>query len=238
MTDLSNKTLSQIVTLHYETAGIFENYGLDFCCRGNKPLIDACSEKQLPVENILEELYRVVAREKKFSDFNDMSLTELAEYIVRVHHSYVKTNLPLLSNYLLRIVSKHGDKYPYMEEVYVLFNELKVEFEKHMQKEEKVLFPKIKLLELTAPEDINALYINGPIQMMEEEHEHAGMIMEKIKKLTSDYSIPEGACTTFQMTLKSLKAFEEDLHRHVHLENNILFPKTLQKYFYKSNRSA
>jgi regulator of cell morphogenesis and NO signaling len=142
----------------------------------------------------------------------------------------VKLNLPQIFNYVLRVASKHGDSFPYMKEVYVLFAELKEEFEQHMQKEEKVLFPKIKLLELNATGNQNANYLQAPIDMMEQDHEHAGMTMQKIRELTNNYTAPEQACTTFRLTLDSLKAFEEDLHQHVHLENNILFPKALQLF--------
>jgi regulator of cell morphogenesis and NO signaling len=231
MEDISNKTLAQIVTDHYQTARVFENYGLDFCCKGKRPLADACAEKQVPVEQVLKELYEVLKSEEKANDFTtSMSLTELVEYIVRVHHTYVKLNLPLISNYLLRVVSKHGDAFPYMKEVSVLFAELKEEFEQHMIKEEKVLFPRIKLLELNAAENTQTNYLAGPIDVMEEDHEHAGLIMQKIRELTNNFTAPEQACTTFRLTLETLKAFEADLHQHVHLENNILFPKALQAF--------
>jgi regulator of cell morphogenesis and NO signaling len=230
MKDLSNKTLSQIVTENYQTARVFEKYGLDFCCKGKRPLISACEEKNIPVENILQELYQALGTEEKSSDFKQMSLNELSEYIVRVHHNYVKQNLPLIFNYILKVATKHGDRFPYMKEVYQLFSELRVEFDNHMEKEEKVLFPKIKLLELNASENSTANYLQAPIDMMEQEHDHAGRIMEKIRVLTNNYTAPEEACTTFRLTLESLAAFERDLHQHVHLENNILFPKALQLF--------
>src|SRR5215212_3320958 len=172
MNNLSNKTLSQIVTEHYQAARVFENYGLDFCCKGKRSLALACNEKQIPVENILEDLNKVLVAENASSEFDTMSLTELAEYIVRVHHTYVKLNLPQISDYILRVASKHGDAYPYMKEVHLLFAQLKQEFEQHLAKEEKILFPRIKLLELNAAGNTDADYLNLPIQMMEQEHDH------------------------------------------------------------------
>jgi regulator of cell morphogenesis and NO signaling len=227
MQDLANKTIAQIVTDHYQTARVFENYGLDFCCRGKRPLAAACQEKDIAVEHVLDDLYKLLKTDDTRSDFNTMSLTELAEYIVRVHHNYVKQQMPQIFNYVLRVASKHGDRYPFMSQVHALFNELTAELTEHMEKEEKILFPRIKLLELNAAEHPDGHYLQAPIQLMEQEHDHAGTIMLKIRELTNNYAAPEQACTTFRLALESLKAFEQDLHQHVHLENNILFPKAI-----------
>jgi regulator of cell morphogenesis and NO signaling len=147
-----------------------------------------------------------------------------------VHHTYVKLNAPLVGNYILKVATKHGDRFPYMVEVYQLYAELIEELHEHMAKEETQLFPRITLLALNASQNGNTPIINAPIEIMKQEHEQAGMLMAKIRSLTNDYTPPEQACTTFKLTLESLKAFEEDLHKHVHLENNILFPKTLQLF--------
>ena len=225
MTELQNKTLSEIVTSNYQAARVLELHGLDFCCRGKRTLQDACAEKQLPMTSIVADLYNVLNAEDKSSDFRELSLTEMVEYIVRVHHTYVKLNSPQILGFTLKVATKHGDRFPYMKEVYTLFAELAEEMAEHMEKEEKVLFPKIKLLELNLPET-NIRFLEAPIQVMEEEHERAGDIMEQIRLLSNNYSTPDQACTTFKVTLDSLKAFAADLHKHVHLENNILFPRT------------
>ena len=227
MNELLNKTLSEIVTGNYQTAQVFEKYGLDFCCKGKRQLVSACEEKQIGMENIMEDLNQILETEDKFSEFNKMSLTELAEYIVRVHHSYVRLNMPRISDYIMRIVSKHGDHFLYLKEVYTLFTELIEDMEQHMLKEEMILFPNIKFLQLSPVGNTGILNIKAPIDILELEHEHAGTIMQKIRSLTNNYSAPEEACTTFRLTLDYLKAFEEDLHHHVHLENNILFPKAI-----------
>ncbi len=234
MYNFINNTLSQIVTDHYQTARVFENYGLDYCCHGKRYLSSACTEKNIPLETILNDLNSAVILSDSSSEFNQMSLTELAEYIVRVHHSYVKLNLPQISEYISRVVSKHGENFPFMKEVQLLFIDLSKEFEQHLLKEEKILFPKIKLLELKVAENVNPGYLEEPIIMMEEEHDHAGATMQKIRALTNNYAIPGEACTTFRLTLEALNAFEEDLHLHVHLENNILFPKALQQFVHSS----
>jgi regulator of cell morphogenesis and NO signaling len=237
MNQLLDKTLSQIVTEHHQAARVFEKYGLDFCCKGKRPLKDACEENQIGEQTILNDLESAFGLNENIPDYNSMSLTELSEYIVRVYHSTVKVNNPQIFNYVLRLASKHGDRFPYMKEVYEIFAEVKEEMEQHMMQEELVLFPRIKLLEMpdrSKLTDIDALL--APIDLMEAEHEVAGTMMMQIRKLTYNYEPPRDACTTHRLTLASLKAYEEDLHRHVHLENNILFPKAIA--LFKSVQSS
>lgn len=229
MNELLNKTLSQIVTENFQAARVFEKYGLDFCCKGKRPLQEALNEKQAG-QNLLVELQEAIALPNTAPEFNEMSLTELAEYIVRVHHKYTRVNMPEILSYVLRVATKHGDRFPYMKEVYLLFTELKEEMDQHMLKEEKILFPRIKMLEISTDNIANVEFLSAPINVMEEDHDHAGTIMQKIRTLTNNYTAPEGACTTFKLSLSSLEAFEQDLHQHVHLENNILFPRAIERY--------
>ena len=230
MNELLNKTISQIVTDHHQTAGVFEKYGIDFCCKGKRPLIDACAEKRLNKEAVIQELAHAIATEKPANDFNTMPLTELADHIVRVHHTYVKFNMPQISEYVTRVATKHGDRFPYMKQVAALFLELQHEMNDHMMKEEKVLFPRIKQLANEKSTDHAIGFYEGPISVMEDEHERAGTIMQQIRELTNNYTAPQDACTTFRQSLASLQAFEADLHQHVHLENYILFPKAIALY--------
>jgi regulator of cell morphogenesis and NO signaling len=235
MTEIMNKTLSQIVTENYQAARVFEKYGLDFCCKGKRPLTEACREKSVQIDNVVKELSMALTEVNTEAEFNTMSLTELAEYIVRVHHGYVKQNMPQILMYVMKVATKHGDRYPYMQNVYSLFAELTEEMTSHMTKEEKILFPRIKLLEMHAGPENAAAYISGPVEVMEHEHDHAGTTMEKIRVLTGNYFAPDDACTTFRVALASLQAFESDLHHHVHLENNILFPKAIALHGGKLN---
>ncbi len=230
MYDLSSKTLSEIVTDHYETARVFEKYNLDFCCKGNRSLLSACEEKNLPIEAILEDLSQVLSFDEHGKAFDQMTLTEISAYIVRVHHTYVKLNSPLLLNYLLKVATKHGERFPYMKKVYLLFAELLEELMEHMAKEETVLFPQIALLESDPGQMTTSPLLDEPIDVMKLEHDRAGNLISEIRKLTNDFEAPEQACTTFRLSLDSLKAFEEDLHKHVHLENNILFPKAVDSF--------
>jgi regulator of cell morphogenesis and NO signaling len=221
MYNLSSKTLSQIVTDNYQTARVFEKYSLDFCCKGKRSLESACVEFNLPIEDILDELSEMLGDNEKVIHFEEMSLAELTAYIVRVHHTYVKLNAPMILNYVLKVATKHDSRYPYMIEVYTQFSELIAELLDHMEKEEKVLFPQLVAIEKNSTE----ASITEAIADFEDDHSHSGSIMENISRLTNNYEAPEQACTTFRLALQSLKAFQEDLHKHVHLENNILFPK-------------
>ena len=238
MNELLNKTISQIVTDNHQTAPVFEKYGIDFCCKGKRPLLDACTEKALNKEEVLAELNNAIKAGSSPVDFNTLSLTALADYIVRTHHTYVKFNIPQIYNYVMRVATKHGDRYPFMKEVYMLFAELQEEMTQHMLKEERILFPRIKQLEAHGVTDFPLDYFTAPIDIMEEEHDRAGELMHQIRELTSNYSIPEGACTTFRLSLASLQAFEADLHQHVHLENYILFPKALELYQQRKELTA
>jgi regulator of cell morphogenesis and NO signaling len=230
MSELLNKTLSQIVTDNYQAAYVFEKYGLDFCCKGKRPLADACIEKKVNTNALLSELNIALSTKTGGEQFNNMSLTELAEYIVRVHHNYVKQNAPQIFAYVTKVATKHGDRFPYMVEVYRLFAEVQEEMAQHMMKEEKILFPRIKQLEFFEKPQGSIDYLEAPIEVMEHEHDHAGSLMQQIRNLSNNYTAPDDACTTHRLTIAALKGFEEDLHQHVHLENNILFPKAIEKF--------
>jgi regulator of cell morphogenesis and NO signaling len=136
------------------------------------------------------------------SDVNNMSLTELAEYIVRVHHTYVKLNLPQIFNYVLRVATKHGDRFPFMKEVYLLFAEVREEMTQHMIKEEQILFPRIKLMELNAAQGKDVSWLQAPIDVMEDEHDKAGSLLYRIRELTNNYTAPEGAWRTIYWSRK------------------------------------
>ncbi len=227
-------TLAQIVSQMHRAAGLFEKYQLDFCCKGKRSLEDACNEKQLPVDEIVAALQTLQAGTPTLQEsmFLEMNAEQLIQYIEMKHHFFVKQSMPVIYGHVQRVAYKHGDRFPYMVEVAELFAEVCEEFSAHMEKEEQVLFPRIKDLEkvmLSPSANFNGdlAYITAPINVMEMEHEHTGDLMARINELTNGYSIPAGACNTFRVSLAELKEFEEDLHRHVHLENNILFPKAV-----------
>jgi len=228
--ELFSKTLAQIVKENHKAATIFEKYDLDFCCKGKRPLQVACEEKDLPAETIVEELSLALDQSQMPPvDFNTLSLAALADYIVSTHHDYTKRELPQIFHYLHKVSSKHGDRHNELYKIFENFCELKDEMETHMKKEELVLFPKIKELESVGPNNQQSgVSVHIPIMVMEDEHEHAGNLLKEIRVLTDNYTPPADACTTYRLSFAALAAFEADLHQHIHLENNILFPRAIK----------
>ncbi|MFT3676917.1 MAG: iron-sulfur cluster repair di-iron protein [Chitinophagaceae bacterium] len=229
MTNLSQQTLAEIVTNDHRTATVLEKYSLDFCCKGKRTLTDACTEKGLDVDNILAELQPVLEMPaQKHLPFTEMSAEQLVSFIVTHHHYYVKQIMPQLLMHLQKVAVKHGNRFPFMIEVFNLFARVQEEMSLHMQKEERILFPAIIKAEQAFINGENAgmacSVIGGAVMVMEKEHDEAGELMAAIRQLTDSYQPPADACNTFRLSLAELKGFEEDLHRHVHLENHILFP--------------
>ncbi|MFN8253779.1 MAG: iron-sulfur cluster repair di-iron protein [Ferruginibacter sp.] len=230
MINLAEQTLASIVTANHQTASILEKYSLDFCCKGKRTLAQACTEKGIVVDDITRELEATVKTElTPGKDFTEMSADQLIRHILIHHHFYVKQIMPVIEEHLIKVAFKHGEHYPYMKETLQLFTHLKNEMYLHLQKEEVILFPRIKELESVVQYNqqrhVDKNFIYGPAGVMEAEHDEAGAIMYRIREITGNYEAPEGACTTFKLVLEELKAFEQDLHQHVHLENNVLFPK-------------
>ena len=230
MNNLNSKTLAQIVSLNHRTATVFEKYNLDFCCKGKRSLEQACDEISVPVEQLMQELEATLESPEKPVDFNSMTLSQLADYIVVTHHDYVKREMPQIYFYLQKLASKHGGRHPELHKILERFTVLKDEMTMHMQKEEAVLFPRIKRMESAEKMDLKTdpSFIQSPVDIMEQEHDHAGSVMQEIRELTSNYVAPSDGCTTYKLCFAALQAFETDLHHHVHLENNILFPKSIE----------
>jgi regulator of cell morphogenesis and NO signaling len=234
---LSSLTLAQIVNNNHQAASVFEKYHLDFCCKGKRSLAQACSEQQLSISQVAEELEDIFSEDNKAQmvDFDQMNLAQLCDYIVNTHHAYVKNEMPQIYAYLHKVSSKHGDRHPELYKIFQAFAAVKEEMEGHMKKEELVLFPRIKELQKlenneNANLQLNLAYLQSPIHVMEQEHDHAGALLNDIRILSQNYTPPQDACTTYRLSFAALKAFELDLHRHVHLENNILFPKAINTF--------
>jgi regulator of cell morphogenesis and NO signaling len=237
MNELMTKSLAQIVNSDHRAATVFEKYDLDFCCKGKRSLEQACNEKQLPVTEVATELKNLLAKNgtENLLDFENLALGALVDYIIQTHHAYVKKELPQIFGYLEKVASKHSDRHPELIKIFQLFAAVKEEMEGHMKKEEIILFPRIKELEKHVkgePErfGVNITYLQSPITIMEQEHDHAGTLLYEIRTLTNNYTPPEDACTTYKLSFAALQAFELDLHQHVHLENNILFPKAITAF--------
>ncbi len=226
----ANRKLSEIVSEFPFVAGLLESHDLDYCCRGKQTLEVACVT-QSKLEALEEGLnFLVTEQESKSKAFNPelLSNSELVDLIVNKHHAYVKSALPIISAHLLKVSSKHGSRHPELHEIYSIFERVADEMSAHMIKEERILFPAIKEIQRLAesgPEALDAQSLNAPMQVMEMEHETVGGLLADIKKLSQRYMPPADACMTYKISFDELKEFEEDLHRHVHLENNILFPR-------------
>lgn len=229
-----NYTLSEIVKDNFRAAAVFEKYNLDFCCKGNRPLADACAEKGINPDFLKDELEKVLSNSPSNGIKPDeWELDFLIDYIINNHHSYVNKMLPVIYAHSQKVATVHGANHPETKEIAKVFSAVNQEMKHHMMKEEKILFPHINHLVGTKKERMKAERpyfgtIKNPIAMMENEHQSAGDGMNQIRKLANNFMPPEDACQTYSILFKELKEFEEDLHRHVHLENNILFPKAVE----------
>lgn len=227
-----DETLGQIAAKDLRKAAVFKKYGLDFCCGGKKTVKEACFDKGLDVTRIEHELQQV---DKDVSarplPYNDWSLDFLADYIVNTHHSYIKKSLPDIRSCAAKVAQVHGSVHPELLPIHQLVESLSIELLAHLEKEETILFPFIKKLASVASGQALAYspfgLIENPITVMEAEHETAGTILEEIRSLTNNYTLPEDACASYSLLYRLLNEFENDLHLHVHLENNILFPKAV-----------
>lgn len=227
-----DKTVAEVVSKNIKSSHVFKKYNIDFCCGGGVTIEKACNKKGLDCSVIVEELRHFDIAIDDAYDFNNWSLEILIDYIVSVHHLYVEENIPLVLQYAAKVTKVHGHHYKEVVEINYLFQEIAQELSAHMKKEELILFPFIKQL-VTANNEGSTLTrpqfstVQNPIAMMEHEHEEAGNIFKKIAVLTNNYTPPEGACNTFRALYDKLEEFEQDLHHHIHLENNILHPKAL-----------
>ncbi len=226
-------TLSQIVTVNYKAAAVFEKYSLDFCCKGNRAFNEVCKEKGIDAEEILVQIKNI---DEKSSDnnmrFNTWELDFLVDYIINNHHQYVRESIPVIAAHADKVVVAHSKNHPELIGISKIFTMVYKELKQHLVKEEEILFPYIKNLvrvnqNLISYEKPYFGKIENPIKMMEVEHETAGDGMYDIRMITDNFTIPDDACNTFALFYNELKEFEEDLHKHVHIENNILFPKSI-----------
>jgi regulator of cell morphogenesis and NO signaling len=232
-------TIGDFVAKDYRTATIFSKYGIDFCCKGQRTIDEVCSKMNLNEPQLLRELNAVLATKNDTeNDFDSWSLDVLIDYIEKKHHRFVEEKTQILIPFLDKLCSIHGDNHPELFEINQLFKDSAQELASHMKKEEMILFPFVK-------EMINATKSHGtigkpffetvknPISAMMNEHDAEGERFRTIAALSNNYTTPEDACNTYRATYAMLQEFEQDLHKHIHLESNILFPKAkaLEKFF-------
>jgi len=228
------ETLGQIAAKDLRKAQVFKKYGLDFCCGGKKTVKEACLEKGLDVTRIEQELQQADRMpSSRPLPYNEWEPGFLADYIVNTHHSYVRKTLPDIRAYAEKVMRVHGKNHPELMQVRLQVEEIFNEMSAHMIKEERVLFPYIKEISslkagTTAPQAMHFGTIENPVSVMEADHELVGETMAAIRKATNGFALPEDACASYNLLYRMLAEFEEDLHLHVHLENNILFPRAIE----------
>jgi regulator of cell morphogenesis and NO signaling len=230
----SDKTIGEIVAADFRTAKIFETHGIDFCCGGKVALGDVCAEKGLDLAAITGKLEAVknepVERSQNYASW---ALPFLADYIVNTHHVYLKENDDQIAAYARKIADVHGAHHPEVIQIADIFNKIATDMAVHLKEEEDVFFPAVKRVDAAritnlTPDAKDRETIRESLLKLQREHEEIGDAVHTIRHLSKEYAIPDDVCNTFMVTYQKLKEFEDDLHKHVHLENNILFPKAAE----------
>jgi regulator of cell morphogenesis and NO signaling len=223
MTELSESSVADVAIQYPRALAIFFKYNIDFCCGGKRSFRETCEKKGLNADMILEEIVHSKSQANSaLMRVGSWDSAFLVDFIIQNHHSYVKDVIPQLQELLDKVCSVHGEDHIELPEIRDDFTDLANELLTHMNKEEKLLFPAIKN---RARGELSHVMLDGPIHVMEEEHEVAGDLMKSIRQLTKQYTIPRDACPTLQLTYKKLEEFDHDLMQHVHLENNVLFER-------------
>ncbi len=234
MPTTTEKTVREIALEDPSSIRVFESLGIDYCCGGKRPLSDACSRANVDVDRVTELLAdaRRDANSGDSGEWGRKTLRDLIQHIAENHHGYVRRETPRLQTMLTKVVTKHGAGHPELAQIQELFLAVSQELSTHMLKEEQVLFPYIERMEqsVLAGEPVPSAFfgtVKRPIANMVAEHDDAGAVLAQIRNLTGEYTAPAGACPTFLGLYRGLLEFERDLHHHVHLENNILFPRAV-----------
>ena len=228
------ETIGEIVAKDYRKAQVFKNMGIDFCCGGKKTIAEACEKKGIDAKEVERQLEAIKGESSSSeNDFQNWDLGFLSDYIINTHHRYVRENTAFILELAQKVARVHGEKHPELLQVAELFSRIGDDLTLHMLKEEKILFPFIKELAQVYNTggmlpSVNFGKISVPIQVMDSEHEQVGGDFETIRKITLNYRLPADACTSYTILFKKLEEYENDLHRHVHLESNILFPNAIK----------
>lgn len=227
------RTIGDYVAEDYRTADVFEKYGIDFCCGGRMTVAAACRRQGLDPQMVYQELAAVGRQPSpQRENFAEWDLPSLIDHIVATHHAYLWANDPRILDHARKSAQAHGSNHPEMAEIAALFEKIAADMEGHLKEEEEVFFPAVKRLyggslDKQAAGQERAL-IRASLARLHREHEEVGDAVHRIRRLSGGYGIPADACNTYALTYRQLKEFEEDLHKHVHLENNILFLKAAQ----------
>ena len=235
MTVTAEKTVRELAVENPAATRIFEKLGIDYCCGGNQSLDDACRAANLPLDQVLDslEMAEQAARSaQKFHDWQREPLGDLIAHINGTHHKYTREEIARLGPLFVKVCSVHGQNHSELPEIRAIFAGLAQELTMHMMKEEMVLFPYIVRMEESVIQNEPIVpppfgSVKNPVSMMEHEHDSAGAALRAMRQASSSYSAPPDACISYQTLYKALAQFEADLHQHIHLENNILFPRAI-----------
>ena len=234
MTLTTTRTVRDYAIETPQTIPVFEKLGIDYCCGGNRPLDEVCAAANLKLDDVLHSLETAIASPSRPSDreLRSGSLAELISHIVRTHHAFVRTQIPEIGRLMEKVYSKHGPNHLELGEIRGTFEGLGQELTTHLMKEENILFPYIERMEESVLQREPILpppfgTVANPVRMMEHEHDDAGTALKTLRKASGDYTPPADACTSFRALYTALANFEKDLHQHIHLENNVLFPRAL-----------
>jgi regulator of cell morphogenesis and NO signaling len=237
MTMLSlNKTVRDVALELPQATRVFEKLKIDYCCGGDKPLGEACATAGVEVANLEQMLSEAAGTEVQGNgsfDLQKATLTELVGYILDKHHVYTKEEMARLEPLIENVIAAHGENHPELKGISGFFHQLCADLKPHMFKEEQVLFPYIIEMESCAVQSRPAPFapfgtVNNPIRMMMMEHDTAGELLRELRVLSSNYTVPAEGCISYHTLYQALEAFEKDLHQHIHLENNILFPRAIE----------
>ena len=226
--EISSMTVGEIVAKDFRAASILKDLGIDFCCGGKKGFEETCAEKGIDPSVLKEKIIALEsAPEISTYNYNEWEPGFLCDYITNTHHKYVLKSLPDLVFYTSKISDVHGDRHSELREVKELFMEVNNELLKHLESEEKVFFPAIKEFMANGSQSSKKI-IESEIEHLTAEHEFVGSAIDRINVLTKGYKVPEDGCNTYSLAFRLLEQFEDDLHIHIHLENNILIPKIIK----------
>ena len=228
---VSERTVRDLASGNPRAARVFENFGIDYCCGGERSLAQACLAAKVSVQEVMQALEQAPAQPQEH-DWQAASLTELVTHIVEKHHAYVRSEIPRLIALLAKVARVHGQNHPELEKAQASFQALAEELTLHLLKEERMLFPYIVQLQDAAsrgtrPGPARFGAVQNPVHMIMMEHDSAGELLRKMREVTQGYHVPEDGCISYRMLYQALPEFEADLHQHIHLENNILFPRAI-----------
>jgi regulator of cell morphogenesis and NO signaling len=228
----AERTVRDLASSEPGAPRVFEKFGIDYCCGGERSLGDACLAANVSVAEVARALDHLQPQETE-RDWQKSSLADLAKYIVQKHHGFVRSEIQRLTPLFSKVISVHGTNHPEIANVQSSFHDLSDELTLHLMKEERMLFPYIEQLEIAAQNGIQPAppmfgTVRNPVRMMMMEHDSAGELLKHMRQITNNYTVPDDACASFKALYQALQEFETDLHQHIHLENNILFPRAVE----------